>query len=479
METGLSTADFLLSFKNNVAVITDGGEYITYGGISDFSELIYQKAGGRCLVFQLCRNQIGSFVGYVSFVSKKIVPLLLDASLETALLQSLISIYRPAYLWLPADRIKDFPDNEIVLESFGYSLMKCFGKTEFLLNEQLALLFTTSGSMGSPKLVRISYENIDSNAGGIAEYLSITVNERPITVLPMNYSFGLSIINSHLLKGATVLLTERSLMEKEFWSFLKNEKATSLSGVPYTYEILDKLRFSKMDLPSITTLTQAGGKLNERLFRSFSELCEQKGKRFFAMYGQTEATARISFLAPEHAVTKTGSIGKAIPGGKINLIDASGTVIAEADITGELVYSGKNVSLGYAECGSDLQKDDENNGILATGDLAKMDNDGFFYIVGRKSRFIKLFGNRISLDEIEEMLKNIIPDCACVGEDDNMIICITESSKEAEILDYVSSKTGINRKAFFVKHIESIPKNTSGKTLYNKLAFTDANSRFS
>jgi len=285
----------------------------------------------------------------------------------------------------------------------------------------------------------------------------------------MNYSFGLSIINSHLLKGATLLLTDRSLMEKEFWALLKNEKATSISGVPYTFEMLKRLRFFRMDLPSLTTMTQAGGKLNIELNREFVEYCQSVDKRFFVMYGQTEATARMSYLPYEQSLSKLGSIGVAIPRGEFSLIDENGKEFVDSEKVGELVYNGPNVSLGYAECGEDLSKGDKNNGQLITGDLAKRDNDNYYYIVGRKKRFIKLYGNRVNLDETERLLKNLMHDCACAGFDDHMVIYITESGREDEVKKYISAKTGINHRAFVVKLIDTIPKNSSGKTIYSLL----------
>jgi long-chain acyl-CoA synthetase len=421
-------------------------------------------------VFALCKNDLGSFCGYISFICKKVVPLLLDASLKKDLLQQLLEKYKPEFVWLPSEKAADLPSNKIVFEAFGYMLVRLEENTIFPLHDELALLFTTSGSTGSPKLVRVSYENLNSNAEAIAEYLALSENEKPITVLPMNYSYGLSIINSHLVKGATILLTARSIMEKEFWTFLKNERATSFSGVPYTYEMLYKLRFFRMELPFLKTLTQAGGKLNEDLCEQFAKFCEESGKQFFVMYGQTEATARMAYLSPENAISKKSSIGKAIPGGQLSLVDEAGHAIAENEIAGELVYHGKNVSMGYATKGTDLIKPDENNGKLNTHDIAKRDNDGFYYIIGRKNRFIKLFGNRVSLDETEQIVKRVVNDCACVGEDDRMIIYITDASKEKEIIDLVSGTTGINHKAFFVKCIERIPKNGSGKTIYSKLA---------
>lgn len=383
----------------------------------------------------------------------------------------LIETYKPQYLWMPQYRLEDFNQKQIIHSFSNYSLLKLSEENDFSLHPDLGLLLTTSGSTGSPKLVRLSYLNIEANATSIAEYLSINENERPITTLPMNYSFGLSIINSHLLKGATILLTSKTLMEKDFWLFLKEQKATTMSGVPYTFEILKKLRFFNMDLPCLKTLTQAGGKLNNELNKEFSEFCIRTNKRFFVMYGQTEATARMSYLPPQYSLSKLGSMGIAIPGGEFFLIDEKNQPVEGSEIAGELVYKGKNVSMGYAECGDDLKKQDENNGILYTGDIAKRDQDNFYYIVGRKKRFIKIYGNRVNLDETERLLKNIISDCACVGQDDHMVIFITDKNRTEEVQNFITSKTGINHVAFVVKHINAIPKNSSGKTIYSKLSF--------
>ncbi|MGD0712479.1 MAG: AMP-dependent synthetase, partial [Bacteroidales bacterium] len=175
------------------------------------------------------------------------------------------------------------------------------------------------------------------------------------------------------------------------------------------------------------------------------------------------------YLPSQYSLTKLGSMGIAIPGGEFSIIDEKGTNIEGPEIIGELVYKGKNVSLGYAECGDDLKKEDENHGILCTGDIAKRDSDNFYYIVGRKKRFIKIYGNRVNLDETERLLKNIVPDCACAGEDDHMIIYITDKTRADEVRNYISSKTGINHAAFSVRHIAEIPKNSSGKTIYSKL----------
>jgi acyl-coenzyme A synthetase/AMP-(fatty) acid ligase len=451
------------------AIITEEGRKITYGDLNNFSESVNKAVPSRCLVFCLCQNAPGSLCGYISFLSNKIVPVMLDSNIDGEMLAGLIKTYRPRYLWVPDHRIHKFPTFRIVFSSYYYSLLKLDANDCFPIHDDLALLLATSGSTGSSKFVRISYNNIEENAASIATYLSIDENERPITTLPMNYSYGLSVINSHLLKGATLLLTSKSLMEKEFWTFLKGQKASSLSGVPYTYKVLSKLQFPNIDLPSLRTLTQAGGRLNDELNREISTFCFQSGKRFFVMYGQTEATARMSYLPPPYSLTKLGSIGIAIPGCEFSLIDEKGAIITENDVTGELVYKGKNVSMGYATCSDDLKKGDENHGILYTGDLAKRDRENFYYLVGRKRRFLKIYGNRINLDETERLLENIIPDCACTGEDDQMIVYITDKSRIAEVQRYLSVKTGINPAAFSIRYCAEIPKNPSGKILYSEL----------
>lgn len=465
----MELSHFLLDYKNNIAIDTPQGKSISYGELYDFSTSISKILNHRCLVFCLCRNTEGSLCGYISFIANKIVPLMLDASLDRELLKQLIKTYKPKYLWLPTDTIGEFSFGQVIYSVFDFSLLKIDCDDSLLLHDDLAILLTTSGSTGSPKLVRLSYENLLTNAESIAKYLSIDEHERPITTLPMNYSFGLSIINSHLIKGSTILVTSMSMMEKEFWDFIKVKKATSLSGVPYTYEILKKLRFFRMELPSIKTLTQAGGKLSTKLNEEFSEFSKKINKRFFVMYGQTEATARMSYLHPEYSLSKLGSIGVAIPNGEFSLIDESGLTIEKNDVIGELVYKGKNVSMGYAECGLDLIKEDQNQGVLFTGDLAKRDEDGFYYIVGRKKRFIKLFGNRVNLDETEQILKEIISDCACTGDDDLMRIYITDEARISEVRSYISSKIRIHHSAFVVKYLEVIPKNNSGKTIYSNL----------
>lgn len=459
------------SYADHIMLRSDDGQSVKYRDLTQYADDILQIIPRRSLVFLFTNNVIGSVMSYLACLRDGVVPVLLNGKIDVELVENLLSIYHPQFLWLDSADSQKYGSFEEVYSGYGYSVVKTDFTKSYPLHDDLALLLTTSGSTGSPKLVRQSYSNIAANAESIAEYLELDQTERPITTLPMNYTYGLSIINSHILVGATILLTDKSLMQKEFWGFFREEEATSFGGVPYNYEILDKLRFFRMNLPSLRTMTQAGGKLSPELHKKFANYAQEQGKRFVVMYGQCEATARMSYLPYEKSLEKYGSMGIAIPGGSFTLIDADGNVVEEPKVTGELVYEGPNVTLGYAECGEDLAKGDERHGRLETGDMAQRDEDGYYYIVGRKKRFLKVYGNRVNLDEVERLLKAKFDymDCACVGTDDHMFIYVTEEEISKQVRDYIAEITGLNPVAFQVKVISEIPKNDSGKTRYAEL----------
>lgn len=460
-----------LNLENRTAAISDDGTALTYLELKKENDELYSQIGKRCLIFSLCTNTIGSLVGYTTSINNNVVPLLLAAEIDRQLLHELIDNYKPDFIWVPDNQSDKIEGCKPIYSRWNYSLFKTSYDGEYQLYDDLCLLLTTSGSTGSPKLVRQSYNNVLANANSICEYLELDDTERPITTLPMNYTYGLSIINSHLLAGATILLTEYGLMQKQFWSFFKEQEATSFGGVPYTYEMLDKLRFTRMDLPSLRTMTQAGGKLLPDLHKKFAEYAEKNCKRFYVMYGQCEATARMSYLPYEKSLEKYGSMGIAIPGGKFSLIDVDGSDIKRPNITGELVYEGPNVTLGYAECGEDLAKGDERHGRLITGDMAECDKDGFYFIVGRKKRFLKIFGNRVNLDEIDRLIQSQFNniECASAGVDDKMYVFVTDDSYGDDIKKFLSEKTKLNSSAFSIKKIDIIPRNESGKLQYKEL----------
>jgi acyl-coenzyme A synthetase/AMP-(fatty) acid ligase len=458
-------------FAANTAFIEESGEKATYAELQAACESLVSNTNNRAVAFNFCANEKGSLLGYVAFINGGIVPVMLDAALEGGLVSALIENYKPDYLWLPQNMAGEFPGCSKVCSVWGYTLLKTPYDRAFPLHEELALLLTTSGSTGSPKLVRQSYANIRANTEAIVECLKIDAAERPITTLPMSYTYGLSIINSHLWVGATIILTQKTLVQKEFWQQLKGYGATSFGGVPYIFEMLEKLRFFRMDLPALRTMTQAGGKLLPELHRKFAEYAQSNGKNFVVMYGQTEATARMSYLPAEKSLEKCGSMGIAIPGGEFSLIDVDGNEIMEPEAVGELVYKGANVTLGYAESGADLIKGDERGGVLATGDMAKRDADGFYYIAGRKKRFLKIFGSRVNLDETEGLLSGAFArlGCACGGVDDKMTVFITDAAAADKVVQFLTEKMGVNHVAFKTVVVDEIPRNEAGKILYSEL----------
>lgn len=453
------------------AIISEDGSLLTYSDLYNDINTLSKSLVARKMALCLCENSPASVVGYLACLNTKVVPLLLDKKIDDTVLNALLGTYSPCYLYVPDTLCEKFSGYEEIDSYRNYKLLKKTEEKAVELYEDLALLLTTSGSTGSPKLVRQSYRNIQSNAEAIVKYLEISEADRPVTTLPMNYTYGLSIINSHLQAKATILMTSQPMNMKPFWDFVKQNGATTFGGVPFTYELLKKVRFFKMDLPSIKYMTQAGGRLDPELHREFATWCEEKGKKFIVMYGQTEATARMSYLPTEKSIEKYGSIGIAIPGGRFTIIDTEDKEIFTPETPGELIYVGENVTLGYAEKPEDLAKEDENGGRLCTGDIAKFDKDGFFYIVGRKKRFLKIYGNRVNLDEVDALIKKEFPgvDCASTGKDDHMCVFITDEQLISNVRMWISSLTHLSENAFEIRYIPEIPRNDSGKVLYVNL----------
>ena len=453
---------------SSFAAIDDGGGLLTYGDIAVLREDLSKVIPERELVYCLCENRVGALAGFLALYDCKDVCLLLSAKIDKGLLDTLIETYHPSYFWMPEAKA-DETDYESVFHFKGYVLCKTGAKAP-VMHPALSMLMTTSGTTGSPKLVRHKYGNIEANARNVAQVFGWTSKERGIIDLPMQYTMGLNVICSHLYAGATVLLIEANLMSPKYWSFIKEQKGTNFTGVPFSYEILHRLRYGRMDLPFLTTMAEGGGKLSDNLFKTFADMMEEKGKRFFATFGTTETSARLAFLPPQDATTHIGSIGHAIPEGKITLVDENGCEIIETGVEGELRYEGPNVTMGYGTCIEDLTKGDEFRGMYETGDLAKKDTDGYFYIVGRKKRFLKLFGLRISLDQCERIINDSFNiECACIGDDSVMRIYITDDYLRQPVMNLICEKTGLRIQSFEVIVINSIPHFESGKINYREL----------
>lgn len=448
-----------------VVVIDAMGNSLSYGELVGFSKEITTLMPPRSLLFLLTENTVGGVAWSIGCINSGNVPLVLNAHIEEGLYKNLFEIY---YLCIPVALANTFSSYNVITERYGYILLETNLEGAPMYAE-LSHLLPTSGSTGSPKLVRHKYDNIEAAALNISTFFHLTKEDRPLLVLPLYYTMGLSVVFSHLYVGATVLITNQSMTDRAFWSFMKEQKATSFTGVPYSFEILNLMRFFRMDLPDLKLLTQGGGKMPRQLNLKFAEYCKDNGKLWIATYGQSEGTARMAYLPAKWAVEKVGSIGVAVPNAELSLMDSDGNMIEEANIEGEMCYRGKNVTLGYACKREDLLLGDERNGFMHTGDLAYRDEDGCYYIVGRMGRFLKLFGMRIGLDECEQIIKSKFSiECACVGTDEKMIVYLTNSQYAQQVKELLIEKTKLIASVFEVRIIDELPRNEAGKILYSK-----------
>jgi len=452
-------------FSPNVCFIDENGKKVLYKNVLIKSEKLSKDLKPRSLIFVLAQNHIEFFTSYIGFFRKGLVQMLLDPKISIDLLKELIETYMPNYIFLPNSLSNDLKSYEVLTEFDDHVILKLNKGNFYSVNKDLILLLSTSGSTGSKKFVRISYENIYQNTKSIVNFLGINKQHRTITTMPPFYTYGLSVINTHLFVGASILVTNLKVVDFFFWQLIKDQKINSFAGVPYFYEVLNKIKFDQFNLPDLKYFTQAGGPLKKDLIDYFLTYSEKNKKKFIVMYGQTEATARMTYLPYKMSKKKIGSIGIPIAGGKIYLISDK----SKDDKKGEIIYEGKNVSMGYAKNFKDLNKGDENKGILKTGDLAIKDDDDYLYITGRKSRDVKLFGHRISLDEIEQILFKKGYNCLCCGFDNKVTIFHIDNNYNSEVLKYISQTTNIHLDCFKLKYIKKFPLNENGKISYEKL----------
>lgn len=439
----------LLGGEPGAPAIVMPGASVDYGELAErVADRRADLGNGRRLVFLAGSNTLETVVTYLAALAGG-HPVLLQASGTdgAAGLDAMVDRYRPdVVVQAAAD------GGAPVIEHLAEGSRHAF-------HPDLALLASTSGSTGSPKLVRLSRANVLGNARSIADYLRLSPDDRAATTLPLHYCYGLSVVNSHLVAGGSLLLTERSVVEPAFWDDFDAVGATSFAGVPYTYELLESTDFARRPLPTLRYVTQAGGRLAPERVRALAALGRERDFDVFVMYGQTEATARMAYLPPSLAESAAGAIGVPIPGGSFR-IDT--TVGGGAPGEGELVYSGPNVMMGYAEAPEDLSRGPELD-ELRTGDLARQRDDGLYEITGRLSRFVKGFGLRLDLDRIERLLADDGIEARTVGVDERLALFVRHDRLAAAARDSVQRHTGLPPHAFDVHAIAEFPRTANGK----------------
>ncbi len=436
--------DLLRGESNSTAIIADG-RAISYAELgARVRDRGHELGAGRRLVMLETSNTLDPLITYLAALSAGHPVLLLPGGVSSNASHraGLIDLYDP--------------DTVVTAESASSVIEVRRDRSAHDLHPDLALLMTTSGSTGSPKLVRLSRANVLSNARSIASYLALTGADRAATTLPFHYCYGLSVVNSHFVSGASVAVTDRSVVEPEFWTEFESAGATSFAGVPYTFDLLDSVGFSTRRIPGLRYITQAGGRLASDRVRSYVALGARRGFDFVVMYGQTEATARMAYLPPSLAAENPTSIGVPIPGGSFRLENPDDNGV------GELVYSGGNVMMGYAESPGDLALGrvvDE----LRTGDLATMSSAGLIEIVGRSSRFVKLFGLRVDLDGVERVLAGHAIEARAVSVGERLVIFVRDETAIERIRPAIAQGVGIPGHGIRVGIVEEFPRTASGK----------------
>lgn len=409
----------------------------------------------------MCEKSIATVTAYFGALRSGLVPLMLDANAKPAALQSIFTAYRPDYVFDAQGYEHENYEPVARLAGATLSVTKTlYGPAP---HPDLAVLLATSGSTGDPKFVRLSYASVDACTQSICNYLDLTSERRCISLLPLHYSYGLSVLNTVAARRASFVMSDLSVLDKTFWPMMAEQGVTDISGVPFIFEILRRTRIPCEVLERLVCVTQAGGRLDPKLTRYFHEIFAAANVRYFTMYGQTEASPRISYLPPEHATDKEGSVG--IP------ISCGEAFIAETGATsgeGELLFRGRNVALGYAYSREDVALGDEFRGSLLTGDNVRIDDDGFIYITGRRKRFVKLQGISVNLDHIESVLKGAGLNCVVVGRENLIITCYADC-EGPEVSAVVGENFSFHPSNLRLQKLDAIPMNSNDKPDYTSI----------
>lgn len=436
----------IAGFSDRLAVATEN-QTLTYSALADRMAAVAERLGpDRKLVLIETANTLPALESYLGALAAGHVVLPVPRGRDFT---ALASVYEP----------------DVVIDSAG-GLDHRNRRPAHRLHPDLTLLASTSGSTGSPKVVRLSAANLRSNTEAIAQYLGITDSDRAVTTLPLSYCYGASVIHSHLWTGAGVILTELSVLQQDFWDLFRRYGATSFAGVPYTFDMLDRTGFADMDLPSLRYVTQAGGRCKPETVRRYARLGRRRGFDFVVMYGATEATARMAYLPPDKALEHPEAIGRAIPGGSFELAPVDGW--AEPGV-GELVYRGPNVMMGYAESKADLATG-STLAALRTGDVACDLGDGIYQVVGRLSRFVKLYGLRIDLQRVESAVTAPGVPAMCTEADGRLLVAAAGRAADPDALRRrAATAAGLPVDAVRAVCLPELPVLPSGKPDYAQL----------
>jgi len=451
----------------------DTRQWLTHGQLTCRVSAFAQRLQfpRKALGFLFARNDVDSLVAYLAAIEAGHAVAMLNPELDEELRARLIALFRPDFIIAPRLHSPSSGYREAESPHDGQLLLRSDDPQPHAIHPDLALLISTSGSTGSPKLVRLSWRNLESNARQINQALNNTAEDRTMITAPIFNGYGQSVIHTMLLAGGSLALTRARLVSREFWDAARDAECNGIGGTPFFYQTLDRLDLNSLDVPRLKKFVQIGGKMPRHLAAKFHAMLQARGGELHLMYGQAEATARISGLPPELLPEASGSIGVVLPEGQLR-VENEGRKCGLRE-EGELVYRGPNVMMGYATCVADLAKGDELGGRVATGDLGYRDARGLFYVTGRKSRFVKLFGWRVSLDEVEALLAHAAA-VAAVNEQDRVVIYAERpGARFGDEVDQLADRLKLHRSGFEIREIDAIPRLANGKVDYRSLAHAE------
>ena len=454
----------LSKYGKNIALIDENENSYSYKDLNLMVNEYSKSLKNYNLAFLIANNTLGFIVSYLSLLRSNVLVVLLDRQIKKENLIRLLNLYQPDIIVRTS--VDNLPIHNLRCVKNEKNLgIYLFNENKKIINKKIAQLISTSGTTGSEKFVKQSFEALDDNIKKISNFLKISNEDITITTMDPHYTYALSIINTHIYKGATILLNNSSFFEKKFWEKFKKYKINTFGGVPFHYEILKRLRFHEKDIKNLKYITQAGGKINDLVLDYFIATSEKKNFKFIVMYGQTEAISRISILDYKFLKKYKGSVGKPLRGYKIWINKKNDL---DPKKNGGIIFSGKNIMSGYSQNLKDLKKI-ENIKKHDTGDIGYINNKGFIFITGRKKRYIKFYGHRINLDDIEKMINLKKTICACEEINNKIYLFLLKDINSDFIFNKYLKNIFYSKKNINFFPIKEIPKNRNNKIDYKKL----------
>ena len=445
------------------AVIDHGsGTVLSYDGLHQRAQRAAEQLcrETRALVLLFANNDVGGIVSYLAALQARHVIFLSPVSIQHVGAIALIGAYRPEFvLWHSGTAPPSLEsDYELAEPADDYWVLRRRRCAQEPLHPSLSLVLSTSASTGSPKAARLSTSSLAASAAQVAQALAVTPGDRALLSLPLSYVYGLSVLNSSLYAGGALVVAKGTFADRGFYAKVASVGVSTIPCVVQSFEYMRRLQIDAGHLPTLRRLTHSGSALDPQLLAWIYDRFGRHGVDIYLMYGQTEACGRISVLPPQALPERDRSVGRALPLGTISMGEQ-----------GEIIYRGPGVMLGYARSRDDLALGDTLGGVLHTGDLGHLDEEGYLFITGRSSRYCKVFGRRVSLDDIEAFARGE-REAAAVEKDGQVAIFFEgETPPTSGVIMQLARRFELPPQSFRLRAVVELPRTARGKLDYSVL----------